>query len=234
MNRQIKGLLYFFITDAKYSFTIFWSILLGILVLSLGIAYLLLDVEGGLFAFGFPFATYFNAGFLGFLTVKESIPFALRIGAIRRNIYFATGLFFLGYALVIALLSSSIQSLILLFQDAINLHSFMIIHPAAMLGNDIWITRIIIDTTVLFLLLVCFYIVGLLFYKGGMLAGGSFLGVLAVTILLGVAQGWLIDAAIETARNLDLLFFAQMFGVSIVLFGLAYFLVRGVTIVKAR
>ncbi|MHA6252679.1 hypothetical protein [Oceanobacillus sp. CAU 1775] len=234
MNRQIKGLLYFFLTDVRYSFFIFWSILLGILLLSLGIAYFLLDVEGGFFAFGFPFATYFNVLFLGFITVKETISFALRVGAIRRNIFLATGLFFLGYAIFIAVLSSTIQFLVSLFTDAINLHSFRFLHTAEMLGEDTWLTRVLVDTVVLFFILVVTYLFGLLFYRGGVLVSGIVLGVLGVILLLGVTQGWLIDQMVQIARNLDLLFFAQMFVIGMIIYFFTYLLIRRITIVKAR
>src|SRR5699024_9326467 len=112
--------------------------------------------------------------------------------------------------------------------------SFMFLHPAAMLDNDIWITRVVVDMAALFLLLVLAYIIGLVFYKGGILAGGSILGLAAAVLLFGVAQGWLIEMVINTAKNLDLWFFAQMFGIAIVLYGLSFFLIRTVTIVKAR
>jgi|GEM_PF-5986117 len=45
MGRQIKGLLYFFITDMRRQFIIFWSILLASLLASIIIAYLLLNLE---------------------------------------------------------------------------------------------------------------------------------------------------------------------------------------------
>lgn len=234
MNRQIKGLLYFYVTDIRYSFIIFWSILLGVLILSLGIAYFLLDVEGGFFVFGFPFATYFNALFLGFITVKETIPFALRVGTVRRNIFFATGLFFLGYALFIGVLSSTLQSIVQLFAETINLHSFRFLHPVEMLGDDTWLTRVIVDVVVLFFILVLTYLIGLLFFRGGVLVGGIFLGILGVFLLLGVTQGWLVEAVISTVRNIDLIFFAQMFVIGIVLYGFTYLLIRTITIVKAR
>lgn len=234
MNRQIKGLLYFYATNVRYSFIIFWSILLSFLVISLAISYFLLDVEDAWFSFGFPFATYFSAGIIGFLTVKETIPFALKVGAIRRNIFFATGLYFFGYALLLALISSSIQSVIQFIVDATNLHSFLFLHPSLIIGDDNWITRILIDTSVMFLLLSLMYLAGLLFYKGGVLVGGIFLGVLGILLLLGITLGWLIDAVIELYHTIDLMFFVQIFGVGVLLYGLAYFLIRNITTVKVR
>lgn len=234
MNRQIKGLLYYYITDAKYSFKIFWSILLGILVISLVIAYFMLNVEDGLFTFGFPFGTYFNMGFLGFLTVKESIPFALKIGAVRKNIYLSTAIFFLGYALFFAILSSTIQSIVAYFADVANLHTFMFLHPAQLLGEDTWLMRIIVDTAVMTLILAFMYLVGLLIYRGGILTGGIFFGIIALALLLSLAQGWLFEYAIHLYHTIDLLFFMQLFGIGVLLYGICYFFIRKITTVKIR
>lgn len=234
MSRQIKGLLYFYVTDSRYSFMIFWSILLMIMILFLGIAYFMLNVEGGLFTFGFPFATYINVAIIGFITVKERIPFALKMGAVRKNIYIATGIFFLGYALFIALLSSTIQSLMVWIIDITNLHTFMFLHPAQLLGSDIWITRVMIDTAVMFLLAVFMYVIGLLFYRGGILAGGILVGILGGALLFGIAQGIIIESLIKLYHTIDLMFFAQILGVGVVLYVLTYFLIRTITTVKVR
>ena len=86
MGRQINGLLYFFITDIRYSLMIFWTILLGILGVSLTISYFLLGVEDGSLYFMFQFI-YVYCGILGFITVRESIPFALKMGATRKNLF---------------------------------------------------------------------------------------------------------------------------------------------------
>ncbi|WP_010097193.1 hypothetical protein [Ornithinibacillus scapharcae] len=93
MNKQMNGLLYYLVTDIRHSMKIFWAILLSILVVSVTFAYFLLGFEDGKMAFGFPFATYFFCIITGFVTVKESIPFAIKMGATRKNIYIAIAIF---------------------------------------------------------------------------------------------------------------------------------------------
>jgi len=232
MSRQIKGLLYFFITNFRYSFLIFWSILTGVLVLSLIISYFLLNLDEAIYAFGFPFGTYFHVSFLGFLIVKEGIPFALKVGATRKNIFLAIGIFFLGVALFQAVIANTVQFAAQLFVDAVDIHTFMFMHPAQLIGSENWLTMIFIDTAMMFLLLAAFFVLGLLFYRGGLVVGGGIIGILAIGLLLSIAQGWIIDYFIELYHTIDLVYFIQVLGIGVVLYGLAYFLVRTITTVK--
>lgn len=234
MPKQMKGLLYFLMTNFRYNLVIFWSILTGILLISLFISYLLLNVDDAVFGFGFPFATYFQAGIFGFIIVKEIIPYALKLGAVRRNVYFTIGLFFLGVAVLQSVIANTLQSLIEIFADAAGLHPFMFIHPVMLLSDNNWLTRAVIDISFIFLLLVVFFILGLLFYRGGMLVGGGFAGVVFILLLLGLALGWITDYFIELYYTIDLMFFGQLFLIAIVLYAISYLLIRRITTVKAR
>lgn len=234
MKRQLKGLLYFYMVDLKFSAIVFWSVLLLILLLSMGAAFLLLNVEGGKFAFGFPFGTYVNAGIIGFLMVRDYMPYNIKLGAIRKNIYLANGVFFLGYSLFVAVISSTLQSIATLFIEKSDLHTMMILHPAMLLAEDTWFNRIVIDTAVMFMILSLLFLIGLLFYRGGLFVGASALGVLVVFILFGFAQGFLTEYFANLYQNIDLAYFLQVFAVGLVLYGVSYFLVRNITTVKVR
>ncbi len=234
MNKQIKGLLYFYITSFRFTITIFWAILLFSLVLCLVIAYFLSSFDDLQFAFILPFATYINVAIIGFLTVKEVIPFSLKLGATRKNLFTAIGLFFLIFALFQSLLSNIVQSATELFIDVVGLNGFMLIHPAELLGKSTFLNCMIVDTTMMLFLLALMYIIGLLFYRGGLLAGGIFIGVVAVALLFGVAKGWIIDYIFELYQTIDLMFFAQILGVSIVIYAITFLLIRKVTTVKVR
>ncbi|MBU8791802.1 MULTISPECIES: hypothetical protein [Oceanobacillus] len=233
MGKQLKGLLYFFVTDIRFSLTIFWSILFGVLVLSLSISYFLLGVEDAVFYFGFPNATYFYCMFLGFLTVKEGIPFALKMGATRRNLFIATGLFFLGIAFVKAVVSSTLQSITVAFTEAAGISTFNFIHLAEFV-SDTWLNRIMVDTAVMFLLLTIMFLFGLLFYNTGLLGGGSVAAILVVLLLLGIAKGSVFDFFARLLSDLDLMFFLQLFGIGIVLYALSYLFTRRITIINTK
>ncbi|WP_249872773.1 hypothetical protein [Oceanobacillus saliphilus] len=233
MGRQVKGLLYFFITDILYSLRIFWFILLSILVLSLTISYFLLNVENGAYYFGFSFPIYIYCGILGFLTVKESIPFSLKMGAVRKNLFISIGLFFLGLAFAKAVIANSIHTLTLAFTKRAGMHTFEFIHPAQIL-EDTWLNRVIIDTAIMVFMLAVMFIVGLLFYKYGLLGGGSVVGLSAVVLLVGIAQGWLIDYMIELYAAIDMLFFIQMLVGAIIIYCISFLFLRKITTVKVK
>lgn len=169
MTRQIKGLLYFFATDIRYSLMIFWTILLGILIVSLVISYFMLGVENGQLYFMFQFI-YVYCGILGFITVKESIPFSLKMGATRKNLFISLGLFFLSIALMKAVIANTLHTVILYATDITNLHSFGFMHLAQLM-EDTWINRVVIDTSLMFFFLTVMFLTGLLFYRYGLLGG---------------------------------------------------------------
>ncbi|WP_010651452.1 hypothetical protein [Oceanobacillus massiliensis] len=233
MGRQIKGLLYFYITDIQRSLKIFWSILLGILILSLAIGYFLLRFDEGGFFFGLSFPVYVYCAILGFITVKESIPFSLKMGAVRKNLFISIGILFLGIAIVKAVIASTLQTITLIFADIAGIHTFQFIHLAQFI-TDNWLNRVLIDTAIMFFLLSFMFIIGLLFYKSGMLGAGIVIGLLTVGLLLGIAQGWLIDFIINLFKGLDMAFIAQIFGVGLVVYGISFLLLRKVTTVNVK
>ena len=234
MMKQLQGLLYFYAADLRFSFTVFWSVLLSFLGVSLIIAYLLLNVDGAKFLFGFPVGAYGYAGIIGFLMVKEYIPYSLKFGAVRKNIYLAIGLFFLAFSFFMAILSSTFQSLAVAFIDAIDLHIMHIIHPALIIGNDTWLTRIVMDTAIMFTIAVVLFVIGLLLYRGGLITGSSVVGLLLLFLLFGVAQGFLFEYLQELYHSIRMMYFFQVFAFGIVLFAFCYIFVKGITTVKKR
>lgn len=232
MGRQINGLLYFFITDIRYSLMIFWTILLGILGVSLAISYFMLGVENGQLYFMFQFI-YVYCGILGFITVKESIPFSLKMGATRKNLFISLGLFFVAIALMKAVIANTLHTVILYATDIINLHSFGFMHVAQLL-EDTWVNRVVIDASVMFLFLTVMFLTGLLFYRYGLLGGGIVVGTGVIILLVGVAQGWLIDFFINLYSDLKLTLFLQIFGIGIVMYLISFLLLKRVTTVSAK
>ncbi|RDW20861.1 hypothetical protein CWR48_04450 [Oceanobacillus arenosus] len=233
MTRQVKGLLYFYITDIRFSLTIFWTILLSTLVVTITIAYFLLGDGNTEFYFAFPFAIYVYAGISGFLMVKESVPFSLKLGATRKNIFISLGLFFIGLALFNAILANTLQSIIVKLIGGTEIYTINLFHPAQLLG-DTWLNRVVIDTSFLFFLFSLLFVIGLLFYKYGLLGGGVVVGALAVILLLGLTQGWIIDFMTNVFADVELTFFYQMLGVGVLIYCISFLLLRRITTIKAK
>lgn len=235
MGRQIKGLLYFFGSDLRYSLTIFWTILLSILVVSLAFTYFLagLDNEVTLFTFSLTGPMYVYCAILGFLTVKDSVPFLIKMSATRKNIFVGSGGFFLMLSLAMALAAAGLQELVMALMNATGVDFFLFLHPAYFLDGT-WYTRIVIDTAIMFFFLAAMFMIGLLFYKYGIAGGGSFLGVLLLISLLGIAQGWLIDFVVDVFTGIDLIFFYQLMGIGLVIYGISFLFLRRITTVKVK
>ncbi|WP_100013310.1 hypothetical protein [Lentibacillus sediminis] len=233
MGRQIQGMLYFCFTDARYSLMIFWTILLAILLVSLPFAYYASTLEEGFFGFTLTAPIYVWCSIMGYLAVKESIPFSIKMGATRKNIFVSLGLFFASLSLGLAIVVNVLHELVLTFMNAIGVDIFFFIHPVYFL-EDTWMNRVIMDTAMMFFLFAVMFLIGLVFYKFGLAGGGSLLGMLLLVLLTGVAQGWLVDAATQLFRDFSMVFFYQLLGIGLVLYCISFLFLRRITIVKVK
>ena len=235
MTKQIKGLLYFYINDIRYSFMIFWTILLAILVVTEIITYFLVNVEDAFMTLTLTGPMYVYCFILGYLAVKEIIQFSLKVGATRKNIFISMGLLFF----IIAVFKSIVARILAVIvttvngQIGIDAHNFMLLH-LAQFTDDTWYNRFIIDVSIMFFGLSLMFLIGLLFYRFGLAGGGSILGITFVLVLLGLATGTLVDFFINLAQSFDMMLFYQLFGISIIIYGLSFFLLRKITISKVK
>lgn len=235
MMRQLKGLWYFYTVDARYPLTIFWSILLGTLIVSIGLHYIILQVGEGKMGFFLPIAIYIFCAIYGFQFAKKGIPFSIKLGATRKNIFVSLGVFFLGLSIFQAVVVNTVQSIAVMVGEVlgINDEALQFIHPAQLLSDN-WLTRVVIDAAVAFFLLSFLYVLGLLFYRYGLLGGGIVLGVLVVTIIFGVTQDFIIDFFSYIIESFSMILFYDILFVGIVLYGLSWLLVRKITVNMAR
>ncbi|WP_010097191.1 hypothetical protein [Ornithinibacillus scapharcae] len=127
------------------------------------------------------------------------------------------------------MVSSTVQEIVLSVNKIIGIDSFIFLH-FAMLVDDNWINRVIIDTFVMFFLLTFMFVMGLLFYKFGFAGGGIVAGILAVAFLIGVAKGWIYNFIIDIVKQFDILFFYQVFGIGLLLYLFSFVFIRKITI----
>ncbi|WP_284141561.1 MULTISPECIES: hypothetical protein [unclassified Virgibacillus] len=233
MGRQVKGLLYFFTADSMRTLAIFWGILSGTLLLNLVIAYFLVDVTDTRMLFIIPFGTYIFCAIFGFVTVKQCIPFAIKMGATRKNIYASIGIFFLLLAIFKAVLSSTMQSVLMFLIDLFQIKTFSLVHPAALL-QDTWLTRIVLDASMMVLILTIMFFVGLIFYRFGLLGGGVFSGVIVIVMLLGLAKGTIFDVATQLYKNIDMTLFYQISFIAFLLYVCTWIFIRKITVHGAK
>jgi hypothetical protein len=230
MGKQIKGLLYFFIMDLRYSLMIFWSILIGILVSALAFAYFLQGVEGEAnFIFFLNIPIYIYAGIVGYLMFRDYIPFSIKMGATRKNMFIAIGIFFFMISLIKSSFATVLQEFVERFNELIGIDIFTFLHFAHLLENN-WYTRIIIDTTMMFFSFAVMFLLGLLFYRFGLAGAGSILGVLVVLLLLSIARGWIFDFFQELFAAFEIGLFYQVFGIGLILYLLSFIFVKRIQV----
>jgi|SRR5690625_3132077 len=233
MGRQTKGLLYFYITDIRFSLIVFWTVLLSSLFVSMVIDYILQNVADSFMSFSLPMALYVYCGILGFITVKQAIPFSIKMGATRKNVFSSLGIFFLAFSLMMSLVANSIQSIIEFIHSKMGNETFLFMHIANLL-NDTWLTRVMIDTSLMFFFLSFFFLLGLTFYNYGLIGGGILTGAIVLFILAGFAEGWLFEFFIHLYETLSTVFFWKLILVTIFIYSISWVIIRKITIIHTR
>ncbi|ASK61061.1 hypothetical protein CFK37_02035 [Virgibacillus phasianinus] len=229
MNRQIKGLLYFCVADAKRSLLIFWTILIGFVTLGVLIALFLMTGENDKMIMSIPFAVYIYSSIFGFLTVKQSIPFAIKMGATRKNLFIGLAVFLVGLSIFQAILINIIQSIYEFVCQQISIDAMEFMSLGGFLDNT-WLTSITVEASVIFFIMTLDYMLGLLFYKYGLPGGGGILGVALVMLLYGFSEGFLIDFANSIIESFDIMLFFEVAGIGFLIYILSWGMVRKITI----
>lgn len=232
MNKQIKGLLYFYLTYMRYSVLIFWAILLSILIISLVTSYLLNDSDG-VMMMTLTIPIYFYIGIIGYVIVKNWLPFTIKIGATRKNIYFSIAIFFIALALVFSMIAMLIQEIITPLADQLNMTNFSFMHIGHFV-NDAWYARVLIDIFISLFIFSLSFLIGLLQYRFGLVISMSLMGIVLFVSMLGVFQGWLIKFFIDIFSNLNLNLFLMIGLMTIIIYGLTWILLRRTTTISVR
>src|SRR5690625_6808867 len=96
MANQLKGTLFYLYTNVRFTLIIFWIIISTILALSLITSYFMSE---GTISFQLSFSVYVFCTIIGTWTVKNAIPYSIKLGSTRKNLYVSLGIYFLGFAL---------------------------------------------------------------------------------------------------------------------------------------
>lgn len=238
MPNQLKGSLLYLTADVRRLLAIFWSILVGLLIMSLVLNVLIYQENVVTFQLSFPL--YALSAVIGQMMAKNTIPYLIQMGSTRMNVFKSIGAHFFNIALVNGVLASTIYSLfsflfggneslkqdkgfITIISASDEVISFN--HLAEFFANN-WGTRILIDTSIMFFLLACGFIIGLIFYRFGLVAGISFIAVTIFVFIIGMTQGWLLDFFIHIFTNMTLVFFVQLFFAGLIIYLLSFSILR--------
>lgn len=238
MKRQLQGILYYLSTEVRYPLSVFWMILGGFLVLSI-LLYVFLGGGHTIISFNLSLPIYIFAGTIGYISVKGTIPYLLKLGATRKHLFIGLVIYFFGLSLFNAIVANIFHSVTTMIIGPNNIaglvitdgeETFHLHHLANILTNDNWISRIVIDTSASFFLITVFFIVGLIFYRYKLIGGFSFVAVLVFLFFYGISNGWLIDFILYIFTDFSIVFFYQLFFVGLVIYLLSFLLTRRFTI----
>lgn len=242
MPRQLKASVSFLFTEVRRTVIIFWSILLALLLLTLILNTVFFQEGTILFEISFPM--YAFAAIMGQLIVRSSLPYLIKMGSTRLNVFKSVGVYFFGLSLFNAVLANTIQSvtLFLFGSSSANSEPFMTItregdqvisfsHFADFFQN-MWWTRVVVDTSIMFFLLASGFILGLIFYRYGVVGGVSFIALIMFIIILGISKGWLIEFFITIFTNISVVFFVQLLLIGLIIYLFSYLLLRRLSLAQ--
>lgn len=220
MMRQCRGILLFEMLDMRNSLIIFWTILVTCMALSFGIQ---LSI-GGNMTVSSGIAVYIFSAIAGFLTVKETYPFSIKMGATRKNYYGSTSLFLL----ILAMFMAAGHTLLIMVLEGVNSSlsraDLNIFFFAKILGTEnLYLLNFYIDAAICFFLLSSFFLLGSLFYRFGLIGGYAAVGFAAVLMFIPSIRDEFIKLVIEFGGDQAILHYAYVIAVGLILLGLGWF-----------
>lgn len=238
MGRELQGVLYYYLTNVRHAFLIFWLVIVAIFILSI-VLDALVGGDDMTIHFNLSFPIYIFAAALGFIVVKSTLPYLIKMGATRKIIYIGTVIFFIVFSSINALLANALNWLLrkltkseigggFIYTNGEQTTTFN--HIADFLERDNFLYQIIVDLSLSFFFITVFFIIGLMFYRFGLLGGFLFVGVIAFTFIYGMADGWLAEFFIDIFSDFTIAFFYQLALVGLGVYLLSFFLLRRYTL----
>lgn len=238
MGRELQGVLYYYLTNVRHTFLIFWLVIVAIFILSI-VLDALVGGDDMTIHFNLSFPIYIFAAALGFIVVKSTLPYLIKMGATRKIIYIGTVIFFIVFSSINALLANALNWLLrkltkseigggFIYTNGEQTTTFN--HIADFLERDNFLYQIIVDLSLSFFFITVFFIIGLMFYRFGLLGGFLFVGVIAFTFIYGMADGWLAEFFIDIFSDFTIAFFYQLALVGFGVYLLSFFLLRRYTL----
>ncbi|HLR43374.1 MAG TPA: hypothetical protein VK067_09070 [Pseudogracilibacillus sp.] len=237
MAKELKGSLYMIYSNYFYSLLTFWAVLVGIVGISIVFAYIYPGSES-YFTLSAP--SYFYGPIVGAMLVTGIVPYLIKLGVTRFSLFVSIGIFGLVVTIVNSLVVQVIQKILtLIFKETGSGHlllangesTLVLNHIAEGLAVDTWWTRIVIDTSLAFFFLAIAFFIALIFYRYGKLGGFLFLAAIAAVMIFGMSSGGFLYQLFERIfTTFSFHYFYYLFGIGIVIYGLSYLILHGLTI----
>ncbi|WP_223703372.1 hypothetical protein [Sutcliffiella deserti] len=194
MLKDMRAVLYYLAVDMRFSFIVFWSIM----ILSITTMFLIvLSFDTNMIVVT-SMAIYIFCGITGFLTTKETFPYCIKLGA-TRNQYLLSVLI---YCVIVATVFSTIHIIYLkIFNQIVAISGsehFLTFHTveATALANT-WYNQLFVDTIICFLLLSFGFLLGTIFYRTGLIGGLSTLALIVIIAIFPPTRNFLLDILVD-------------------------------------
>lgn len=194
MLNDMKAVLYYLAVDMRFSFMVFWSIL----ILSLTAMFIIVLSFDTTMIVTTSMAIYIFCGITGFLTTKETFPYCIKLGATRTQYLLSVLVYCAAVAAVFSIVHVIVQSIFNSLVQAGAGGRFLTYHTvqATTLANT-WYNQLLVDMIICFLLLSLGFLLGTIFYRLGLIGGFGTLALLAIIIILPYTRNFLIDALVN-------------------------------------
>lgn len=191
MLNEMKAVLYYLAVDIRYSFMVFWSIL----ILSLTAMFIIVLSFETRMIVTTSMAIYIFCGITGFLTTKETFPYCIKLGATRTQYLLSVLVYCAAVAAVFSIVHVIVQGIFNSLVQAGASGRFLTYHTvqATTLANT-WYNQLLVDLIICFLLLSLGFLLGSVFYRFGLIGGFGTLAVLAILVILPNTRTFILDA----------------------------------------
>src|SRR5699024_3181380 len=88
---------------------------------------------------------------------------------------------------------------------------FSFSHFVDFFGENTWLNRFIVDTSISFFFIAVMFLIGLIFYRYHLIGGFSFLAIGLFILIFAIAKGWVWDFLVNVYTDFSIVFFYQMF-----------------------
>ncbi|MEA3320194.1 MAG: DUF4052 family protein [Bacillota bacterium] len=194
MLRDMKAVLYYLAVDMRFSFMVFWSILIFSLT---AMFVIVLSFDTNMIV-STSMAIYIFCGITGFLTTKETFPYCIKFGATRNQYLLSVLIYCTAVAAVFSTIHVIIQSVFGWLVNVAGSERFLIFHSVESTTlADTWYNQLLVDMVICFLLLSLGFLLGTIFYRLGLIGGFGALALIAILILLPTTRDFLLNALVD-------------------------------------
>lgn len=236
--KEMQSVLYYLMINVRRTFIIFWIILTSIYAVSIIFSFI---VGNGHVFFQAYFPVYIFSMVIGMWTVKNALPYLLKMGMTRKMMYGSIWLYFFLFAMINVLLAhlySFITDLLNRTQtggkftivNGVEEYVFDFTHIAQFLENDTLWNRISVDIILCMTVLIFMFMMGLIFYQYGLIGGFSFVGLFLIAYFILLATDGLIDVFSYIYHHFTMVLFYQLLGITLIVYLLTYLILRRFTL----